>query len=50
MILLHNIVTVEFALGLQGIIISVFYTYGTVIKYQGVGVEAHYNIDSAICT
>ena len=37
MILVHNIVTVEFALGLQGTIISVLYTYGAVIKYLGGG-------------
>ena len=35
MILVHNIVTVDFALGLQGTIISVLYTYGAIIKYQG---------------
>ena len=48
MILVHNIVTVEFALGLQVTVISVLYTYGAVIKYQGVGVEAHDQIDSTI--
>ena len=38
MILVHTIVTVEFALGLQVTIISVLYTYGAVIKYLGGGV------------
>ena len=35
MILVHTIVTVEFALGLHGSIISVLYTYGAVIKCLG---------------
>ena len=48
MILVHNIVTVEFALRLQVTVISVLYTYGAVITYQGVGVEAHDKIDSTI--
>ena len=49
MIVVHNIVTVEFALGLQVTVISVLYTYGAVIKYQGgEGVEAHDKIDSTI--
>ena len=51
MILVHTIVTVEFALGLHGSIISVLYTYGAVIKYLGGGwvrVEAHDKIDSTI--
>ena len=48
MILVHNSVTVEFALGLQGTIISVLYSYGAVIKYQGGGGEAHDTIDSTI--